>query len=366
MKKLSKKQNKVALTEPQEGPFTIGIDIGDRISHFCVLAVSGDVIIEGRLQSTPTAFYNHFAAFPAATVAMEVGPHSRWISSLLADIGHKVIVANASQVHLIHKSLKKTDKADARTLAKLARLDPTLLSPIQHRSSEAQSHLCIIRARQVLVAARTQLINCVRGIVKSFGERLPRCSSDSFFERTAMLIPDILRPALDPLRKQIAILTAQIQAYERQIQQIADTQFPETRALQTVPGVGALTALSFVLTLEDPSRFRKSRDVGAYLGLVPKQSQSGDCSPQLGISKAGDSYLRKLLVGSAQYILGPFGPDTSLRRWGCELAKRGGPNAKKRAVVGVARKLSVLLHRLWVDQTQYQPFYARSIIPNAA
>jgi transposase len=357
MKKTLRKHNESALIR-QDGLFTIGIDLGDRTSHYCTLTDNGDVLVEGRLKSTPTAFRDQFASFPKATVALEVGAHSRWASSLLADLGHKVIVANASQVQLIHKSSRKTDKVDARTLAKLARLDPMLLSPIQHRSNNAQSHLCLIRARQALVAARTQLINCVRGIVKSFGERLPRCSSDSFFNKTATLIPDILRPALDPLRKQIAVLSAQIQAYERQIQQIADTQFPETQSLRTVPGVGALTALTFVLTLEDPNRFDKSRDVGSYLGLIPKQSQSGQCSPQLGISKAGDSYVRKLLVGSAQYILGPFGPDTDLRRWGCELAKRGGPNARKRAVVAVARKLSVLLHRLWVDQTQYQPFRA--------
>jgi transposase len=357
MKNTLRKHNESALTQ-QDGLFTIGIDLGDRTSHYCILTDNGDVLVEGQLKSTPTAFRDQFASFPKATIALEVGAHSRWASSLLADLGHKVIVANASQVQLIHKSSRKTDKVDARTLAKLARLDPMLLSPIQHRSNDAQSHLCLIRSRQALVAARTQLINCVRGIVKSFGERLPRCSSDSFFNKTATLIPDMLRPALDPLRKQIAVLSAQIQAYERQIQQIADTQFPETQSLRTVPGVGALTALTFVLTLEDPNRFYKSRDVGSYLGLIPKQSQSGQCSPQLGISKAGDSYVRKLLVGSAQYILGPFGPDTDLRRWGCELAKRGGPNARKRAVVAVARKLSVLLHRLWVDQTQYQPFRA--------
>jgi transposase len=364
-KKIEAKSESV-LTRQREGPMAIGIDLGDRISHYCILNGNGDVLMEGRLQSTPAAFRAQFACFPATLVALEVGTHSRWVSSLLADAGHEVVVANASQVHLIHKSSRKTDKVDARTLARLVRLDPTLLSPVQHRSDKAQANLCLIRARQALVASRTQLINCVRGIVKSFGERLPRCSSEGFFGKTTALIPDILRPALDPLRKQIAILSAQIQAYEKEILQIADKDFPETRALRTVPGVGALTALTFVLTLENPSRFRKSRDVGSYLGLVPEQSQSGASAPQLGISKAGDSYLRKLLVGSAQYILGPLGPETELRRWGCELSKRGGPNAKKRAVVAVARKLAVLLHRLWVDQVEYQPFRSTSAAQTAA
>jgi transposase len=313
-KKKIETHNESVLTHQHEGSLAIGIDLGDRLSHYCVLTCEGEVLLEGRLQSTPAAFRAQFASFPATLIALEVGTHSRWVSSLLADMGHEVVVANASQVHLIHKSSRKTDKVDARTLARLVRLGPTLLAAVQHRSNKAQANLCLIRARQALVASRTQLINCVRGIVKSFGERLPRCSSESFFGKTAGLIPDILRPALDPLRKQIAILNAQIQAYDKQILQVADKDFPETQALRTIPGVGALTALSFVLTLESPARFRKSRDVGSYLGLVPEQSQSGASAPQLGISKAGDSYLRKLLVGSAQYILGPLGPDSELRR----------------------------------------------------
>jgi transposase len=232
---------------------------------------------------------------------------------------------------------------------------PVVLPRIKAILLLAQADPCVIRARQALVAALTQLINCVRGIVRSFGERLPACSSDSFAERIDALVPDSLRPALEPLRKQIALLTEQILEFERQIQHYADQNYPETIPLRKVPGVGALTALTYVLTLEDPGRFRKSRDVASYLGLTPKQNQSGRSSPQLGISKAGDSYLRKLLVGSAQYILGPFGPDTDLRRWGLELSKRGAGNAKKRAVVAVARKLAVLLHRLWADQSEYEP-----------
>lgn len=307
------------------------------------------------MQSSPASFRMQFSAFTVSRIALEVGAHSRWVASLLKEFGHEVIVANPSQVRLIYESNRKADKVDARTLARLARLDPSLLSPVQHRSTESQSHLSLIRSRQALIAARTQLINCTRGIVKSFGERLPACSSASFFEKVADSIPELLRPALVPLSRQVAILSAQIQAFDREIERIADEQFRETIPLRRVAGVGALTALTFILTLEDPKRFAKSRDVGCYLGLIPKQSQSGQSSPQLGISKTGDGYLRKLLVGSAQYILGPFGPDTDLRRWGLELSRRGGPNAKKRAVVAVARKLAVLLHRLWMDQSEYQP-----------
>lgn len=355
MKKTSSKHDHLLISDSESEVLTIGLDLGDRTSHYCGLNSKGEVAVEGSLHSSPAALHKYFVGLQPCRVALEVGGHSRWVSSLLSDLGFEVIVANTSQVRLIYESSRKTDKVDARTLARLARVDPSLLSPIQHRNRSAQSDLCVIRARQALVAARTQLINCVRGMVKSFGERLPTCSSDSFSGRVTGLLPELLRPALEPLCSQIALLTQQIQSYEQQIQDRADHDYPETIALRQVSGVGALTALTFVLTLENPARFRKSRDVGSYLGLRPKLSQSGECSPQLGISKKGDSYLRKLLVGSAQYILGRFGCDTDLRRWGLELAKRGGANAKKRAVVAVARKLAVLLHRLWVDQSQYEP-----------
>lgn len=153
----------------------------------------------------------------------------------------------------------------------------------------------------------------------------------------------------------IAVLGKEVGRYDRQVETLAATRHPETTALRQVPGVGALTALSYVLTLEDPARFPKSRAVGSYLGLRPKQRDSGESTPALRISKRGDAHLRRLLVGSAHYILGPFGPDTDLRRWGLTLAARGGTNAKKRAVVAVARKLAVLLHRLWVTGEVYEP-----------
>ena len=125
--------------------------------------------------------------------------------------------------------------------------------------------------------------------------------------------------------------------------------------LRQVPGVGALTALTYVLTLEDPARFADPRAVGSYLGLRPRQADSGDLSPQLHVTKAGDEMLRRLLVGAAHYILGPFGPDTDLRRWGLGLAARGGKRGKRLAVVAVARKLSVLLLRLWATGEAYEP-----------
>jgi len=215
--------------------------------------------------------------------------------------------------------------------------------------------MAIIRSRQALVGCRTQLVNHVRGAVKSFGGRLPKCPARSFHNKAAEHIPAALRPALGPILEQIGSLTQRIRDYERQLETISEEHYPETALLRQVEGVGPLTALTFVLTLEDPYRFEKSRSVGAYLGLVPARDQSGNRDPQKHITKEGDEMLRKLLVSGAHYILGPFGSDSDLRRHGEKIASRGGKNSKKRAVVAVARKLCVLLHRLWVSGEVYDP-----------
>jgi transposase len=335
----------------------IGLDLGDKNSHVVILDSDGGLIEESRLPTTRASFERKFASLPHSRVAMEVGAHSRWASQLLKDLGHDVLVANARKLRAIYNNPRKGDRVDAETLARLARLDPELLSPIHHRSPQAQADLAVLRSRDAVVRSRSLLINHARSIVKSCGARLPSCSADSFAHKVAADIPDSLRPALAPILETIAGLTQQIRAYDRTIEGLGSERYPETEHLRRISGVGPLTALAFVLTLEDPSRFRKSREVGPALGLVPRTDQSGDRDPQLGITKTGDAFLRRLLVGSAQYMLGPFGPDCDLRRWGLGLAERGGKNAKKRAVVGVARKLAILLHHIWKNGEIYDPFY---------
>jgi transposase len=233
-------------------------------------------------------------------------------------------------------------------------------SPIRHRTEEAQMDLVLIRVRERFVAARTMLINTARGIVKSLGHRLPECGADAFAKRCRLYLPAKVADILSPLLTQVASLTDQIKQYDALIVDLADSKYPETVVMRGVGGVGALTAVSYVLTLGDPKRFVKSRDVGCYLGLCPRRSQSGERDPQLGITKAGNRYLRKTLVQCAQHILGHLGKDSALKRWGWKLAERGGKNSKKRAIVAVARKLAVLLHRLWVTQKPYDPFYGVS------
>ena len=213
----------------------------------------------------------------------------------------------------------------------------------------------MIRSRQALIGSRTQLVNHLRGAVKSFGARLPKCPARTFHKRVAEHIPEALRPALGPILEQIGALTQSIRQYDRKLEEISEEHYPETALLRQVEGVGPLTALAFVLTLEDPYRFEKSRSVGACLGLVPASDRSGERDAQKRISKEGDEMMRKLLVSGAHYVLGPFGSDSDLRRHGEKIASRGGKNAKKRAVVATARKLSVLLHSLWVSGEVYDP-----------
>jgi transposase len=341
----------------EQTKMTAGLDLGDNYSYLCIIdQESGEVMEEGRLRTSPETFERRFASErPPMRIAIEAGTHSPWVSRVLEGCGHDVLVANSRKLRLIYANKRKTDEVDAENLARLARLDPKLLYPLKHRDENSQAHMAIIRSRQALVGCRTQLVNHVRGTVKSFGGRLPKCPAVSFHKRAAGHIPEALLPALEPVLEQIASLTERIRQYERQLETISRERYPETELLRQVEGVGPLTALTFVLTVGDPHRFEKSRSVGAYLGLVPATDRSGERDPQKRISKEGDEMLRKLLVSSAHYILGPFGSDSDLRRHGEKIASRGGKNSKKRVVVAVARKLSVLLHSLWVSAEVYDP-----------
>jgi transposase len=351
----AKLRRKAAKAKSKPVAFYIGIDLGDKRSQYCFLDEAGEVIVEGNLATTTAEFEAYFSEVARSRIALEVGTHSPWVSALLEGLGHEVYVANPRKMESIRKSKRKNDRADARTLARNARSDIRLLYPIRHRGVEARQDLVLLRARDAVVSARTKLINSLRGLVKSVGGRLPACSSHSFHKTEVEKIPEAIRGTLQPMLEEIESLTKLIDDYDKRVSAMAGKKYPETGVLQQVKGVGDLTALAYVLTLEKAERFEKSRDVGPYIGLVPKQYDSGDSEPQLRITKTGDRMLRRLLVGSAQYILGPFGQDCDLRRHGLKLAARGGKNAKKRAVVAIARKLGVLLHSLWRSGEAYEP-----------
>jgi transposase len=332
---------------------TIGCDLGDKRSEICVLGADGEVKLRTSVR-TAARWMRAFFTRATGHVVIEVGAHSRWVSRLLEELGHRVTVANPRRVKLISESDNKTDRHDAELLARLGRSDVKLLAPVKHRTEQAQADLAVAKARDVLVATRTKLVNHVRGTVKSFGERLPKCSAASFARQTRDLVPAVVRPGLESIYQTLDKLDEQIKEQDKLIEGVAK-RYPDVDVVSQVSGVGVLTALVFMLTIEDKNRFAKSRMVGAFLGLRPRKSKSGDGDPQLRITKTGDPFVRRLLVNAANYIMGPFGKDSELRRWGLELAKRGGKNAKKRAKVAVARKLAVLMHRLWSTGEVYEP-----------
>jgi transposase len=334
---------------------TMGLDLGDRYSHYCLLDEEGEVVDQGRIRSTEAGLRRHLEGAPRLRIALECGTHSPWVSRLLKQLGHQPIVANARKIPAITASESKNDRNDARQLARFAAFDPRLLSPLEHRSLARQQDLNLIQVRAILVKARTMIVNALRGLVKSSGGRLPACSTESLPARAPMAVAPALAAVAGPLIEQIARLNTQIGAIDQAIEKLA-VKYPEIALLRSVPGVGPVVAAAYALTLDRPDAVPKSRSAGAFLGLRPGQSQSGESDPQRRITRTGNTYLRCLLVQSAQYILGRFGPDSALRRWGLKLAQSGGARGKKRAVVAVARKLAVLLLSMWRSGRRFEPF----------
>ena len=353
MKKSSKKS--VSSKTMAEGVAAVGLDLSDRTGTYHAIDDEGKTIATGKVTLLAPELQRWAASMAPTVIAIEAGTHSPWISRLLSACGHEVIVANPVKVALITKNVNKTDPVDAEYLARLARFDRALLFPIQHRGEQAQIDLQVIRTRDIAVQVRTKLIGHVRGAVKSHGARLPKCATEAFVNTTRELIPEPLGIALAPMLAQIDQLTKMIRGYDREVEKLVEQRYPEVKRLTQVLGVGALSGLAYVLVLEDAGRFLSSRSVGAFLGLTSKKDQSGDEDPQRGITKAGDRLLRRLMIQCAQYILGRWGVDSDLRRHGERIAARGGKRAKKRATTAVARKLSVLLHRLWVSGQTYEP-----------
>lgn len=333
---------------------TIGCDLGDRFTYTCRLDKSGKVVERQRVATTPAKMEPFFQSQPKSLVVLEVGTHALWVLRLAAAAGHKVVVANPRQLPLIFKSDTKTDRNDAERLARLGRFDPALLAPVKLRGEEAQAHLAVVKSRDVLIGVRTRLVNHMRGIVKPFGVRLPSCTAASFHRKVGASVPAELKPALRSVLTTLARLADQIRKLDQEIARLCK-RYSDTAQVGQPKGVGAVTSLGFILTIGDKHRFEKSRDVGSYYGLATRKQQSGASDPQLHISKAGNGYMRRMLVNCAHHILGPLGEDSDLRRWGHKLAERGGKSGKKRAAVAVARKLAVLMHRLWITGEVYQP-----------
>jgi len=336
---------------------TMGIDLGDRWSHvYARCGATGEILAERRVRTRQEDFEALFAGASGMRVVLETGTHANWVARLAKRHGHEVIVGQARRLRMIYENPTKSDAVDARMLADLGSTHPQLLHPVTVRDERTQADLAVLRARENLVQARTQLVNAARGLAKSQGHRLPDGSTECLPRRAWDVCPGELRPALRPLLLAIASLTRQIRAADRAVHKLCRGRYAKDVAhLLQIPGIGELAALGFVLVVGSPQRFRRNRDVGAFLGLVPRRDQSGASDPQLPITKCGDPMLRKLLGQSAHWILGPFGGDCDLRRWAARRAERGGKCAKRRAVVAVTRRLAVLLLALWKSGADYEP-----------
>ncbi|MFZ0711377.1 MAG: IS110 family transposase [Terrimicrobiaceae bacterium] len=335
---------------------TIGLDLGDRRHTYYVLDGAGKMAREGSLGNTREQLATMARSYPGATVVMEAGTHSPWVSRFLQELGLRVIVANPRKTRAIYQNERKSDRRDAMMLARLARMDPTLLHPVEHGSQEAQQDMLQLKLRDSLVRTRVALINAVRFTLKSLGYSVSNPSSASFHKQVLKEVPESIGGMIAHTVAAIAELTQRIKALDTSISRLGAERYPETIYLQQVNGVGPITSLYFVLKVGNPERFQRTRDIGAFLGLCSRRDQSGETDKELHISKCGDRYLRRLLVSAAQYILGPFGADSALREHGLRLAQEGTARAKKRAVVAVARKLAVLLLTLWKSRESYESF----------
>lgn len=333
----------------------VGVDQGDRWSHLCVLDEHADVLGRERIRTTPEAYRERFEAWGERRVVLEVGSQSPWSSRLLKELGHEVIVANPRRVKLIANAERKTDRIDAEVLARLGRIDPSLLAPIEHGAESFQRDRALLRTREALVRNRTRLILQMRGMAKALGARLPSSSAPAFAPRVRESVAEPLWPGMNEALDTMDDLTTRIRALNREVERACRDRHPATIRLRQVTGVGPIASLAYVLTVEDPSRFSKSREVGPFFGLVPRERSSGSIHPQLSVPTRGDAMARRCLVQSAHYILSSYGPDCDLKRFGQARLMQGGKGTRKRAVVAVARKLAVLLHRLWVTGEDYVP-----------
>lgn len=329
-----------------------GIDVHQSYSQVCILEEDGQVMESSRVRTSRAGLGRFFQRRAPMRVVLEAGGSSPWVSRLLGELGHEVIVCSPRRVRLIAESTLKNDKVDAEVLARLLRMDPGFLKPIRHRSEEAQRLRCHVQVRRSLVEARTKWINAVRGMLRGFGYRVAGKGPETFVARVdRMDLPAELRAVIAPLLQQLEIVTGEIRRCDERLEELAK-QMPEVQHLQQIPGVGVIVALYFVLSIDDPHRFRRSRDVAAFFGLRPAVRESGGVAHYGRITKEGDPEMRRLLVQAAHTHMWSL-RDTALKRWALEVERRRG---KGKRSVALARKLAVLMHHMWVTGEDYRSF----------
>lgn len=335
----------------------IGIDIGDKVNFICILNESGDILDKFEIDNNKEEMIEYFESIEKASIVIEAGSHSPWISRLLISIGHDVFTCNPRHLAAVSQNLQKSDQTDCEILARLLLTGKHLLKQVHHAKEDAMRDFLLIKSRRALVKSRTILINNSRGVVKSFGERIsPRLTADAFHKHAGETLKEDTLEKIEDLIEVIGKTTEQILKYEKSIKDLIKKKYPVAELLQSINGVGPLTSLAFILTIDDPNRFEKSRNVPVYLGLVPRRDQSGDKDKQLPITKAGSKLMRSLLLNCANYILSEKGEDNQIKRFGLKISGNGKSKARKnKAKVAVARKLCVIMHQIWITN---KPFMA--------
>jgi transposase len=340
----------------------IGLDVSQKSTAVCIIDEKGKVVSEGACLTRPFDLVNYVRKRSDCIekIGLEAGALSPWIYSELTKAGLPVVVLETFQTYrALSMRRNKTDKNDARGLAELMRMGEDWIRIVHLKSQWAQEVRTTLSLRHNLVGMRVTIENRISGLMKPFGLLVARGSvnHDTFRER----VVDKLRHATtDGINLSSSILPMldmhrdmwrQSDEYDKQIEKLAKAD-PVCQRLMTVPGVGPVTALTYVTAVDDPSRFTHADDIGAYFGLTPRVFQSGESSQTGKISKRGDSLVRLALVRAATVLMVSTKTWTPLKAWGVRLAKRIGFNKAK---VAVARKLAVLLHRLWVSGMNYQP-----------
>jgi transposase len=330
----------------------VGLDVSLKLTAICIVDRTGRIVREGVVSSDPEAIADFVASHAphVARVGLETGATATWLWSELRKLGLPVICIDARHAKAALKmQINKSDRNDAAGIARIMQCGWYKEVHVKDLGSHAIKALLVSRA--LLVKLKRDLENQIRGLLKNLGLVIGRAKMNVFFVRAVELIED--RPelaiAVVPLLRAREAVEQQIADLDRKVLRLA-RKSAQVRRLMTAPGVGAITALCFLATIDDPTRFKRSRSVGAYAGLTTRRYASGETDWTGRISKCGDRMLRSYLYEAANVLLTRVAKWSALKAWGLRLAKRSG---LRKAKVAVARKLAVILHRMWIDGTEF-------------
>jgi transposase len=333
--------------------FYAGIDVSLEMSSVCIVDASGRIVREGKVASEPDALaaYLKSAGVELARVGLEAGPLSQWLHAGLTEAGLAVVLLEVRRVRAALAAMPvKTDRNDARGIAQLLRMG--WFRPVHVKDPLAQEVRALLTARKQMQAKLMDIEGVVRGLLRGFGLKLGAVTRNGFERRVRELVTGqpTLERVMGPMLRAREALRAEYATLHRDLLRMV-REDATCRRLMTVPGVGAVVAITFTSAIDDPARFRRSKDVGAHLGLTPRRHQSGETDRIGRITKAGDAMARSMLFEAANAMLTRSVRFSALKAWAMRIAGRGG---MKKAKVALARKLALVLHRMWVDGTDFR------------